>query len=239
MARNKNKNVISATDKFIRKLRIDDLKVVTPKTDNQQKTFDAFRQDKELVLHGVAGTGKSYISLYLALERVLDPQYRYDKVIIVRSIVPTRDIGFLPGTEAEKIAIYEAPYRHICEELFNIKNAYEYLKDAGTIEFTSTSHIRGRTINNAIIIVDEMQNLTFHELDSVFTRVGQDTRIIFCGDYLQSDLTKTNDKQGLLKFIKVLDAMVETTQIEFGIDDIVRSDIIKSYIISKLKLGIT
>jgi len=239
MSRNKNKNANNNPENFIRKLKIDDLKVISPKTPNQQKTFEEFKQGKELVLHGVAGTGKSYISLYLALEKALDLQYKYTNVVIVRSVVPTRDIGFLPGTEAEKIAIYEAPYRHICEELFSIKNAYECLKIHRTIEFTSTSHIRGRTINNAIIIVDEMQNLTFHELDSIFTRIGYNTRIIFCGDYLQSDLTKTNDKQGLLKFMRVLDAMRETSQIEFGVDDIVRSDIIKSYILAKLKLGIT
>jgi phosphate starvation-inducible protein PhoH and related proteins len=238
MSRNKNKSN-NTSDKFIRRLRIDDLKVITPKTINQEKTFEAFKAGRQLVLHGVAGTGKSYISLYLALEQVLDPSCEYSSVIIVRSVVPTRDIGFLPGTEAEKIAIYEAPYRHICGELFNIKNAYECLKSSQTIEFTSTSHIRGRTINNAIIIVDEMQNLTFHELDSIFTRIGYNTRIIFCGDYLQSDLVKTNDRQGLLKFMQVLGAMRETSQIEFGIDDIVRSDIIKSYILAKLKLNIT
>jgi phosphate starvation-inducible protein PhoH and related proteins len=239
MSKYKNKRNINTSEKPIRKLRIDDLKVISPKTPNQQKTFEAFKANKELVLHGVAGTGKSYISLYLALEQVLDYTTDYSNVIIVRSVVPTRDIGFLPGTEAEKIAIYEAPYRYICEELFGIKNAYECLKATRSIEFTSTSHIRGRTINNSIIIVDEMQNLTFHELDSIFTRIGQGTRIIFCGDYLQSDLTKTADKQGILKFMNVLGSMRETAQIEFGVDDIVRSDIIKSYILAKLRLNIT
>lgn len=235
MASKKNKN----NSNGLKTVRIDDLQTISPMTENQQKTFDAFNRGKQLVLHGVAGTGKTYVSLYLALEKVLDPQYDQDDIFIVRSTVPTRDMGFLPGTEEEKTAIYEAPYRQICGELFSVRNAYDALKSQGTIKFASTSYIRGITINNSIIIVDEFQNLTLHELDSIFTRVGQNTRIIFCGDYLQSDLQKHNDKQGILKFMEILRRMEETQDIEFGTGDIVRSDLIRSYILAKLELGIT
>lgn len=223
----------------LKSVRIDDLQVIDPITANQKKTFEEFKNGKELLLHGVAGTGKSFISLYLALEQVLDPSTEYESIFIVRSVVPTRDMGFLPGTEEEKAATYEAPYRQICGELFSFKNAYDSLKSQGTVRFTTTSHIRGITVNKAIIIVDELQNLTFHELDSVFTRVGQDTKIMFCGDYLQSDLYKANDKSGVLDFMKVFKSMKETADIEFTTDDIVRSDLIRSYILAKLKLGIT
>jgi phosphate starvation-inducible PhoH-like protein len=186
MASKKNKN----NNTGLKAVRIDDLDTVSPKTTNQEKTFREFRNGKELLLHGVAGTGKSFISLYLALEQVLDPSNDYNDIFIIRSTVPTRDMGFLPGTEEEKVSSYEAPYRQICGELLSVRNAYDSLKSQGTIKFTSTSYVRGITINNSIVIVDELQNLTFHELDSVFTRVGHNTRIIFCGDYLQSDLQK-------------------------------------------------
>jgi predicted ribonuclease YlaK len=235
MASKKNKN----NNTGLKAVRIDDLDTVSPKTTNQEKTFREFRNGKELLLHGVAGTGKSFISLYLALEQVLDPSNDYNDIFIIRSTVPTRDMGFLPGTEEEKVSTYEAPYRQICGELFSVRNAYDSLKSQGTIKFTSTSYVRGITINNSIVIVDELQNLTFHELDSVFTRVGSNTRIIFCGDYLQSDLQKTNDKSGVLQFMKVFKSMNETADIEFDTDDIVRSDIIRSYILAKLKLGIS
>lgn len=234
MASKKTKNTTP-----LKSVRIDDLQTISPITENQKKTFDAFKQGKELILHGVAGTGKSFISLYLALEQVLDPSTEYDDIFIVRSTVPTRDMGFLPGTEEEKVSIYEAPYRQICGELFSVRNAYDSLKAQGTIKFTSTSYVRGITINNSIVIVDELQNLTFHELDSVFTRVGQNTKIMFCGDYLQSDLQKSNDRSGVLDFMRVFKSMEETADIEFTTDDIVRSDIIRSYILAKLKLGVT
>lgn len=233
MASKKNKNAAP-----LKSVRIDDLQTITPITENQKRTFEEFKKGKELILHGVAGTGKTFVSLYLALEQVLDPSTEYDDIFIVRSTVPTRDMGFLPGSEEEKVSIYEAPYRQICGELFSVRNAYDSLKSQGTIKFASTSYVRGITINNSIVIVDELQNLTFHELDSVFTRVGQNTKIIFCGDYLQSDLKKTNDRSGVLDFMRVFKSMEETADIQFTTEDIVRSDLIRSYILAKLKLGI-
>ena len=221
----------------LKKVRIDDLLTFSPITTNQEKTFQAYRNNKHLLLHGIAGTGKTFMSLYLALEEVLDPSNVYDDVFIVRSVVSTRDIGFLPGDEQEKVSIYEVPYRSICRELFGMKDAYDALKQQNNIKFMSTSFIRGITINNAVVIVDECQNLNFHELDSIITRIGKNSKIIFCGDYTQTDLTRENDKRGILNFMKILNSLKEFETIEFSIDDIVRSDFLKYYIIAKYKLG--
>ena len=221
----------------LKRVRIDDLLTFQPITENQTLTYDAYKNDKHLLLHGIAGTGKTFLSLYLALEDVLDPSTVYDDVFIVRSVVSTRDIGFLPGDEQEKVSIYEAPYRSICRELFGIKDSYDSLKQQNNVKFMSTSFIRGITINNAVIIVDECQNLNFHELDSIITRLGKNSKIIFCGDYTQSDLTKESDKTGIINFMKILNELPEFTTVEFGINDIVRSDFLKSYIIAKYTLG--
>jgi phosphate starvation-inducible protein PhoH len=223
--------------KPLKKVRIDDLLTFQPITDNQKKTYESYKQNKHLLLHGIAGTGKTFLSLYLALEEVLDPTTVYEDIFIVRSVVSTRDIGFLPGDEQEKVSIYEAPYRSICRELFGIRDAYDSLKQQGNVKFMSTSFIRGITINNAVVIVDECQNLNFHELDSIITRIGKNSKIIFCGDYTQTDLTRENDKRGILNFMKILKSLKEFETIEFLIDDIVRSDFLKSYIIAKYKLG--
>ena len=223
--------------KPLKKVRIDDLLTFQPITENQKKTYEAYKQNKHLLLHGIAGTGKTFLSLYLALEEVLDPSTVYEDVFLVRSVVSTRDIGFLPGDEQEKVSIYEAPYRSICRELFGIKDSYDALKQQGNVKFMSTSFIRGITINNAVVIVDECQNLNFHELDSIITRIGKNSKIIFCGDYTQTDLTRENDKRGILNFMKILKSLKEFETIEFLIDDIVRSDFLKSYIIAKYKLG--
>ena len=221
----------------LKRVRIDDLLTFQPITENQTLTCDAYKNDKHLLLHGIAGTGKTFLSLYLALEDVLDPSTVYDDVFIVRSVVSTRDIGFLHGDEQEKVSIYEAPYRSICRELFGIKDSYDSLKQQNNVKFMSTSFIRGITINNAVIIVDECQNLNFHELDSIITRLGKNSKIIFCGDYTQSDLTKESDKTGIINFMKILKELPEFTTVEFGINDIVRSDFLKSYIIAKYTLG--
>lgn len=224
--------------KPLKKVRIDDLLTFKPITQNQEKTYKAYKEGNHLLLHGIAGTGKTFLSLYLALEEVLDPSSIYEDVFIVRSVVSTRDIGFLPGDEQEKVSIYEAPYRSICRELFGIKDAYDALKQQQNVKFMSTSFIRGITINNSIVIVDECQNLNFHELDSIITRIGKNSKIIFCGDYTQTDLTRENDKRGIINFMKILKEIEEFETVEFMIDDIVRSDFLKSYIVAKYKLGL-
>lgn len=223
----------------IRQLRIDDLKTFEAITEKQKETYKAYDEEKNLLLHGLAGTGKSFVSLYLALEEVLDPSNDYENVYIVRSTVPTREMGFLPGTEEEKIAIYEAPYRSICTELFGESDAYNMLKRQQVIHFMSTSYVRGLTINDSIVIVDEMQNLNLHELDSIITRLGKNSKIIFCGDYTQTDLLKNSDKQGIITFMKILNSMSHFASIEFGIDDIVRSALIREYIVAKHNLGVS
>jgi len=220
------------------KLRLEDMEVVEPVTVNQRKVVNAYEAGDSLVLAGSAGTGKTFMALSLALEDVLDKELSYDKVMIVRSIVPTRDIGYLPGDEEEKKDAYTGPYRSICAELFQNADAWTKLKQSGTIEFMSTSFIRGVTIQNAIVILDEMQNLTFHELDSIITRVGENCKFIMCGDYYQSDFTKESDRTGILKFLSIIEQLKNFTIIEFGWEDIVRSDFVRDYIMTKEMLQI-
>lgn len=220
------------------KVKEEDLLQVDPITKNQTKAFDSWDDGDNLVLVGSAGTGKTFIAMYLALEEVLDKKTVYDKVVILRSVVPVRDMGFLPGTVAEKVEQYETPYKAICDELFNQQTAYNKLKNNNVIEFDTTSFLRGRTINNAIIIVDEMQNLNFHELDSVMTRIGERSKIIFCGDYLQSDFAYENERDGVMKFLRIVDQLNYFTTIYFGWDDIVRSGVVRDYIMTKEMLGI-
>lgn len=214
-------------------LKIDHLMTVEPMTTNQEVVFTAWDEGNHIVMSGTAGSGKTFLGLYLALEDVLDKGNEWQKVVVCRSVVPTREIGFLPGTLEEKIEAYTGPYRQICTELFDDKESYDKLVKQGVIEFVSTSHIRGTTFNDTIIVVDEMQNLTFHELDSIITRVGQNCKIIFCGDYYQSDFTKTGDKQGILQFMEILELMKKFTVVEFGWADIVRSDFVRDYIMTK------
>ena len=215
------------------KLRLEHLIALEPITENQTVVFDAFDKDYHMVLSGAAGSGKTFIAMFLALEQVLNKDNRLDKVIIVRSVVPTRDIGFLPGTEDEKKASYTLPYVSISAELFDDPIAYDKLVAQGNMEFLTTSFIRGITLKNAIIIVDEMQNLNFHELDSIITRVGENCRFILCGDYYQSDFEKKNDKEGVLKFLNILDNMKMFKHVQFTWSDIVRSDLVREYIITK------
>ena len=204
------------------------LKQIEPLTANQLKAFDS---EKHLVLHGVAGTGKTFISCYLAYDDIM--KKNYEKLVLIRSAVPTRDIGFLPGTDKEKSAIYEEPYRDISAELFQRGDAYEIMKGRGIVHFMTTSFIRGVTLRNAVVIVDECQNMSFHELDSIITRMGENCRVIFCGDFRQADLPKN----GLKDFLRILESMGEFDLVDFEIKDIVRSDFVKQYIIAKTNLG--
>ena len=215
------------------------LKHFDPLTDNQRLTFNSFAQDKNLMLHGIAGTGKSFMAMYLSLRQILNnPECQYKKIVLVRTVVPTRDMGFLPGNTKEKTKVYEAPYYAICSELFGRGDSYEYLKSKNIIEFISTSFIRGVTLNDSIVIVDEMQNATLHELDSVITRVGHNCKIIFCGDFRQSDFTRDHEKNGLTDFMRVVRNMKSFDLIEFEAKDIVRSQLVKEYIILKDKMRI-
>ena len=213
-------------------------------TDNQKVVFDSWKKDKNQFLFGAAGTGKTFISLYLALRDVMDLKKPYDKVVLVRSLIPTREIGFLPGDEEDKGLLYQVPYQNMVQFMFEMPNEqqfntlYDRLKGQGTLFFLSTSFLRGLTFDNTIIIVDECQNLNFHELDTIITRVGQDSKIVFCGDFDQTDLVKQNERNGLHDFLRILEEMDEFNCTEFTIGDIVRSGFVRSYLINKIKLGI-
>jgi len=218
------------------KIKIDHLKTFQPLTDNQKKFFDAYNQgDYFIALHGVAGTGKTFIALYKALEEVLDKSNPFNKIIIVRSAVQTREMGHLPGGVDDKLEIYEQPYHQICHTLFDRRDAYDRLVEQGYIEFISTSFIRGMSFDDAIIIVDEMQNMNFEEIDTVMTRVGHRSKIIWCGDYRQTDLRKANDKSGILKFFDIAYHMSAFTRVEFTTEDIVRSSLVKDYILARMQ----
>ena len=225
-------------------INIDHLKTIEPLTDNQKKVFESYKSGKNLVLHGAAGTGKTFISLYLALEQILDLNSPYEKIYMVRSLVPTREIGFLPGDHEDKSNLYQIPYKNMVKYMFEMPDEssfemlYDNLRTQATISFRSTSFIRGTTFDRCIIIVDEFSNLNFHELDSIVTRVGQDCKIIFSGDYSQSDLIKTHEKTGVLDFMKILQTMPSFDIIEFGIEDIVRSGLVREYLVSKIQSGL-
>ena len=219
------------------------LNQIKPVTDSQKVVFDTWKKGLNQFLFGCAGTGKTFVSLYLALSEVLRNETPYDKVVMVRSLIPTREIGFLPGDEEDKAALYQVPYSNMMQFMFEQPNEqafetlYNRIKAQGSFYFLSTSFLRGLTFDNSIIIVDECQNLNFHELDTIVTRVGQDSKIFFCGDFGQSDLTRMNERNGLMDFLQILHEMNEFNCTEFNIGDIVRSGFVRSYLIQKTKLG--
>ena len=221
-----------------------DLVEVKPITDNQKLVFESYKKGLNQFLFGCAGTGKTFVSLYLAFQEVLKNETPYERVVMVRSLIPTREIGFLPGDEEDKAALYQVPYSNMVQFMFKQPNEqafsmlYDRLKAQGSFYFLSTSFLRGLTFDNSIIIVDECQNLNFHELDTIITRVGQDSKIIFCGDFMQTDLTKMGERNGLHDFLRILEEMNEFSCTEFDIGDIVRSGFVRNYLIQKTKLGI-
>ena len=216
---------------------------IDPLTDNQKRLFDSYKEGKHLVAYGCAGTGKTFISLYNAINEVLNERSPFERIYLVRSLVATREIGFLPGTYDDKSDIYQIPYKNMVKYMFQMPSdadfemLYGNLKSQETIKFWSTSFLRGTTLDNAIVIVDEFQNCTMHELDSIITRIGENSKIIFCGDATQSDLQKTNDRNGIVDFMSILRKMPSFDIIEFGVDDIVRSGIVKEYIVAKMEAG--
>jgi len=225
-------------------LNTDLMRDIEPLTDNQQILFNAYAENKNLVAYGCAGTGKTFITLYNALRDVLDQNTPYEKIYIVRSLVATREIGFLPGDHEDKSYLYQIPYKDMVKYMFELPTEADFemlygnLKSQGTVDFLSTSFIRGTTFDKAIILVDEFQNLNYHELDSIMTRVGADSKIMFCGDATQTDLVKTNEKNGIIDFMKILRIMSSMDIIEFGVEDIVRSGLVKEYLLAKLEMGL-
>jgi predicted ribonuclease YlaK len=225
-------------------INMDLMRDIEPLTENQKILYKSYESNKNIVAYGAAGTGKTFITLYNALQDVLDERSPYEKIYIVRSLVATREIGFLPGDHEDKSSLYQIPYKNMVKYMFQMPDEasfemlYGNLKTQGTISFWSTSFIRGTTLDNAIIIVDEFQNLNFHELDSIITRVGENSKILFCGDATQSDLVKTNEKNGIIDFMRVLRIMPSFDIVEFGAEDIVRSGLVKEYILAKMELNV-
>ena len=217
---------------------------IEPLTDNQGILFDAYKKEKNIVAYGANGTGKTFITLYNAMKEVLDQYSPFEKIYVVRSLVATREIGFLPGTHEDKADIYQIPYKNMVKYMFEMPSdadfemLYANLKAQETIRFWSTSFLRGTTLDNAIIIVDEFQNLNFHELDSIITRVGENSKIMFCGDARQSDLNKVNERNGIVDFLSILRTMESFECIEFGIEDVVRSGLVKEYLTAKMELNL-
>ena len=205
-------------------------------TDKQQQVIQSYDEGNNLILHGLAGTGKTWLACYLGIDDVISGG-NYNKVILFRSVVPTRDMGFLPGSVKQKAQIYEEPYRTVYNELFGRGDAYEILKTKNLVEFSTTSFLRGLTFDHTIIIVDEVNNMSFHELDSLITRSGKNTKIIFCGDFRQSDLTNSTEREGLKRFFDILNNIDGFDYFEFEENDIVRSRLVKSYIIAKHRMG--
>ena len=247
MARTKKKSLAETPDKVLKRKRPINsqyLLDIEPLTPAQDKVFADWANDKNLYLYGAAGTGKTFVALYLALRAVFDDHTPYDKIYIVRSLVATREIGFLPGDHEDKSFLYQIPYKQMVQYMFEMPdddsfdNLYNNLKVQDTISFWSTSFIRGTTLDRSIVIIDECQNLNFHELDSIITRVGEDTKVMFCGDALQSDLVKTNERNGVYNFLGIIRTMEEFGVTEFGIPDIVRSGLIRSYLIAKINAGL-
>jgi len=218
-------------------IRASELNTIEPMTGNQDKAFQLWDEGENLILAGSAGTGKTFLALYLALDEMLN-EPEYDNIIIVRSVVAVREIGYLPGKLEEKTAVFETPYKMICDELFEGNAAYNKMINSHQIQFETTSYIRGKTFDRAIIVVDEMQNLNFHELDSIMTRVGEHCRIIFAGDYLQSDFKSDGERDGLMKFLNIIERMNQFSMVQFGWDDIVRSGIVRDYIMTKEMIGV-
>jgi len=214
------------------------LKRVKPLTENQERTFEAYEEGNHLVLSGSAGSGKSFLAMYLGLKDLLDDASHYNRIIIIRSAVPSRDLGFVPGTLEEKAKIYQEPYQNIVNELIGRGDAWHFLMNKQIIEFQTTSFLRGLTFRDCIIVFDEFQSATFHEIDTVLTRIGENCRFILCGDYNQNDLNNKKEKSGLNEAISILERINNVTRINFGIQDIVRSGFVKEYLTVKEKLNL-
>lgn len=209
------------------------LKSVQLLTEHQHQAAQSFRDGQHLVLSGEAGTGKTFLSLYLSLRQILKKDPDYQQVVVIRSIVPSREIGYLPGSLKEKIGIYEDPYRMICNELLGRGDAYELLKCKLQLSFQTTSYLRGLTFDNVIVLVDEFQNMSFGELSTIVTRVGENCRLIFCGDVKQSDLWRIEERDGVHQFLEITKKMPSVSVVEFDVNDIVRSSFVKEFLIAE------
>lgn len=239
------KQAMSRSEKRRLPINGDMLTEVSPLTPNQERIFKAWKEGKHMFISGCAGTGKTFTALYNALTDTLKDDPTYDQIYIVRSLVATRDLGFLPGDLEDKTSMWQIPYKNMVKYMFELGSDEEFemlysgLRAQKTIEFMSTSFLRGTTLDDSVVIVDEMQNLNFHELDSIITRIGENTRIIFCGDGKQSDLRRADEKGGIHDFMRILERMPDDFEmIEMTTDDIVRSGLVRNYLVTKDAMGI-
>lgn len=212
---------------------------VVPLTDRQQDAFKCWfqRDDSCLAMIGSAGVGKTFLAMYLGINDVLNPTTRQKQLIIVRSCVPTRQTGFLPGTQEEKEEIYQLPYVDVFATLFKRKSTYKDMVDAGLVKFVSTSYVRGMTFDNAIVVVDEVQSMTRHEVDSIATRLGDNSRLLMIGDGYQNDLhaKRGTEISGFDYFVSMAAHIDLFDTVQFTHDDIVRSHFVKQWLIEAEK----
>lgn len=244
MPRRKSSTVLSTKQmKRSKPINVSLMRNIEPLTENQEKLWEEYAKGQNIYAYGCAGTGKTFCLVYNALKEVLSEDSPYEKIYLVRSLVATREIGFLPGTHDDKSFLYQIPYKNMVKHMFSMytdkefETLYDDLQRQETISFWSTSFLRGTTLDNAIVIVDEFQNLNFHELDSIITRVGENSKIMFAGDATQTDLQKVTERTGILDFMQILEGMPEMSKIEFNIEDIVRSGLVRSYLVSKINQG--
>lgn len=209
---------------------------VEAKTPRQKDFFRCFRENQVISLSGYAGTGKTFIAMYQALKAVENKDF--DKLLIIRSAVASRQIGFLPGNKKEKMEVYEGPYISNATKLYERSDAYQILKQRNVIQFEGSAFFRGETFDNTIVIIDEAQNMSEMELYTLLTRVGENCKIIICGDVKQDDLTNERYKEvsGYINILQILDRVPDYYEaINFEIDDIVRSGFVREFIIASTK----
>lgn len=209
-----------------------DLCAFRPLTEKQKDSIYAFSSGKHLALLGSAGTGKTFLGIYLASSLMVDPDSQTDKIIVLRTAVQARDQGFVKGDPAEKMDPYSVPYKQAFTKIFGRANSFYDLIKAKKLVFDSTSFLRSVTFDNAVVIFDEAQNAEFREINTVITRLGQNSRLILIGDSLQDDLSK-NEESGLPKFSKIVTQHLPTDFhiTTFTSEDIVRSDLVKRWVI--------
>ncbi len=200
-------------------------------TQSQAEGLRGWAEGDNVAFLGTAGTGKTLLASYCASSAVFNPDTEQDHIVIVRSAVQSRDLGFLPGTLIEKLAEYEQPYRDAFKDLFGRDATYDDMKAAKRITFLSTSFLRGVTFDNAVIILEEAQNMTFREIYTVMTRVGHRSRVIVTGDTRQCDFgERSRETSGLHKFGRIAKELGNFAVVEFNRHDIVRSGFVKSWI---------
>ena len=199
---------------------------IVPKTEKQKELLDALKASSQVFILGPAGTGKTYVTATYAAD--LYTTKEIDKIVITRPHVAVgKELGFLKGDLQEKTMPWALPVLDVLEKHLG-KGTVETAIKNGNIEMAPLALMRGRSFDNAFIIVDETQNITTHELKMLLTRVGEDTTIVLNGDIQQSDLKEAD---GLSKVIHLAKKhMLPVPIIEFGVDDIIRSDICAQWV---------